>query len=77
MAARTRTGTWETPELTGIGRLPMHSVPHPDRVDLDGRWRFQLLPAPDAEPGARWGEIDVPGCWTMQGGATCPTTRTS
>ena len=30
----------------------MHSVPHADRIDLDGRWRFQLLPAPDAEPAA-------------------------
>ena len=58
---------WGAPELTGAGRVRMHSVPHPDRVDLDGRWRFQLLPRPDAEPGLAWGEIDVPGCWTMQG----------
>ncbi len=58
---------WEAPELTGVGRVPMHSVPHADRVDLDGRWRFQLLPGPDANPGPAWGEIDVPGCWTMQG----------
>lgn len=58
---------WEAPELTGAGRVPMHSVPHADRIDLDGRWRFQLLPGPDAEPGPAWDEIDVPGCWTMQG----------
>ena len=50
----------------------MHSVFHADRVDLDGRWRFQLLPAPDAEPAAGWGEIDVPGCWTMQGWGDLP-----
>jgi beta-galactosidase len=45
----------------------MHAVPHDDRVPLDGQWRFQLLPRPDAEPGPAWGQIEVPGCWTMQG----------
>jgi beta-galactosidase len=58
---------WLAPELTALHRLPMHSVPHADRVELDGTWRFQLLDAPDAEPGANWTEIAVPGCWTMQG----------
>ncbi len=58
---------WATPELTGIGREPMHTLPHPDRLSLDGRWRFQLAHRADAEPGAEWAEIDVPGCWTMQG----------
>ena len=58
---------WTDPELTGRGRLPMHSVPHLDRLLLDGRWRFQLLFAPDAEPGPDWAEADVPGCWTMGG----------
>jgi len=72
MAAHGAPAPWETPELTGVGRVPMHSVPHPDRVELDGRWRFQLLPAPDAEPSAAWGEIDVPGCWTMQGWRDLP-----
>jgi beta-galactosidase len=57
---------WRSPELTGLGRLPMHSVPHDDRVGLDGRWKFQLLPRPDADPAEDWDEIDVPGCWTMQ-----------
>lgn len=63
---------WESPEVTGIGRLPMHSVPHADRVLLDGAWRFQLLPSPDAEPAAAWSEVAVPGCWTMQGFADLP-----
>jgi beta-galactosidase len=58
---------WLAPELTSVSRLPMHSVPHPDRVALDGRWRFQLLHAPQEEPAAAWSEVDVPGCWTMQG----------
>ncbi len=61
------TAAWTTPELTGLGRLPMHSVPHGDRLDLDGRWRFQLLEAPDREPAAEWGEADVPSLWTRTG----------
>ncbi len=71
-AARVRVFPWEAPELTGVGRVPMHSVPHADRVALDGRWRFQLLPAPGAEPSTTWGEIEVPGCWTMQGWGDLP-----
>ena len=39
------------PELTARGRLPMHSVPHEDRLRSTARWRFQLLHAPD--DGAR------------------------
>jgi beta-galactosidase len=58
---------WLAPELTAYGRAPMHAVPHDDRLDLDGRWQFQLLFEPDAEPGPDWQEADVPGCWTMQG----------
>ena len=63
---------WQTPELTGVGRVRMHAVPHLDRVELDGRWRFQLLVSPEADPGPAWGEIDVPGCWTMQGWGDLP-----
>jgi beta-galactosidase len=58
---------WATPELTSLNRLPMHSVPHLDRIVLDGRWPFQLLPTADAEATDAWSEVDVPGCWTMQG----------
>ena len=61
------TAVWTAPELTGMGRLPMHSVPHGERMDLDGRWRFQLLEAPDDEPAAEWGETDVPSLWTRAG----------
>lgn len=57
---------WADPELTALGRLPMHAVPHADRLDLDGRWRFQLLHGPDDAPGDAWGEAEVPGCWTVQ-----------
>jgi beta-galactosidase len=58
---------WIAPELTSENRLPMHSVPHADRIVLDGRWRFQLLHTPEEEPATRWSEAAVPGCWTMQG----------
>ena len=60
------THPWTTPELTGVGRLPMHSVRHTDRLELDGTWRFQLLARPEDEPGRKWRDIEVPGCWTMQ-----------
>ncbi len=58
---------WLAPELTAENRLPMHSVPHLDRVPLDGRWRFQLLHDPDEALGPEWREVDVPSCWTMAG----------
>ena len=58
---------WAEPELVARGRLPMHAVPHLDRLALDGTWRFQLLHAPtDAVAPNGWGEAQVPGCWTMQ-----------
>ncbi|HEV7810666.1 MAG TPA: glycoside hydrolase family 2 TIM barrel-domain containing protein, partial [Candidatus Limnocylindrales bacterium] len=61
---------WQDPTITSVNRLPMHAVQHGDadrRIDLDGRWQFQLLHAPDAPAGRDWAEADVPGCWTMQG----------
>ncbi|HEX6868282.1 MAG TPA: glycoside hydrolase family 2 TIM barrel-domain containing protein, partial [Candidatus Limnocylindrales bacterium] len=58
---------WTSPELVSLGRLPMHTVPHDDRLELDGRWRFQLLRAPTDElADDAWREVDVPGCWTRQ-----------
>ena len=57
---------WADPELTSRGRLPMHAVPHPDRLILDGTWRFQLLHRPGDARGEDWRTIEVPGCWTMQ-----------
>jgi beta-galactosidase len=61
------TPAWTTPELTGLGRLPMHSVPHAERLSLDGRWRFQLLSDPDQPVLEAWGEAEVPSLWTMSG----------
>jgi len=57
---------WRQPEVTGWGRLPMHALTHPDRLELDGTWQFQLLDRPDAALTDRWAGIEVPGCWTMQ-----------
>lgn len=63
---------WASPELTGWRRLPMHAVRRPADLPLDGRWRFQLLPAPDAPISGEWGQADVPGCWTMAGTGDLP-----
>jgi len=63
------TDPWDAPEITGWGRVPMHAVPHCDpakRLELDGVWRFQLLPTPQTPPVENWAEIEVPGCWTVQ-----------
>jgi beta-galactosidase len=59
---------WDSPETTRWRALPMHSVVRPtaDRLPLDGSWRFQLLPTPQAPLADRWTRLDVPGCWTMQ-----------
>ena len=45
----------------------MHSLEHPDRLSLDGTWRFQLLRAPVDPVGPDWDEAVVPGLWTMAG----------
>ncbi len=95
---------WESPELSGEGRLPMRSplLPWPTAegaraaaaagpratgsaspwaLSLDGSWRFALAENPGAVPrgagaacfaspqfdDSSWGEIDVPGTWTLQG----------
>ena len=44
---------WQDPELVARGREPMHAIRRQPGLLLDGTWRFQLLPTPDAEPGAR------------------------
>ena len=50
----------------------MHSVAHGERLSLDGRWRFQLLRTPNANPGPYWAEADVPSVWTMAGNSDLP-----
>ncbi|MFA6504869.1 MAG: glycoside hydrolase family 2 TIM barrel-domain containing protein [Treponemataceae bacterium] len=55
------------------GGLP---TPTPWVLSLDGRWRFNLAPNPETLPpgwerpdfnDAAWGEISVPGSWSLQG----------
>ena len=63
---------WAAPEITGWRRLPMHAIARVGRagtLPLDGPWRFQLLPAPDAPLAADWALVEVPGCWTMRPGS--------
>ncbi|WP_171113877.1 MULTISPECIES: glycoside hydrolase family 2 TIM barrel-domain containing protein [Streptomyces] len=58
---------WEAPEVTSWGRLPMCAVDRRHQaVCLDGEWRFQLLPSPEAAVGDAWGSSYVPGAWTLQ-----------
>ncbi|MDX6313922.1 MAG: beta-galactosidase, partial [Streptomyces sp.] len=59
---------WDSPESVSLRRNRMHAVVRPaaDRLSLDGRWRFQLLPHPEAPLARRWTYLDVPGCWTVQ-----------
>jgi beta-galactosidase len=45
----------------------MHSLIHPERLSLDGTWRFQLLGGAAEEPGPDWWDATVPGLWTMAG----------
>jgi len=81
---------WEMPEVTNLNRLPAHSglIPFPNPkiamnhtpedssffVSLDGDWKFQLYPKPQAvEPtvleadfdDSQWSTLAVPANWTM------------
>ncbi|HVX08932.1 glycoside hydrolase family 2 TIM barrel-domain containing protein [Humibacter sp.] len=66
---------WRHPEITSIARERSHAVPRttgydgrplPRVIDLDGTWRFQLLPHPEADAGETWRDIHVPGAWSLQ-----------
>lgn len=58
-----------------MGREPMGATrSYPEELDLNGRWSFTLLDRPEAvqaghlaEHAASWAQVEVPGCWTMQG----------
>lgn len=67
--------SWKRPELTGYARLPISSyLARTDEVSLDGLWRFRLRDRPEhvldadlVSATGDWAEVEVPGCWTMQG----------
>lgn len=44
----------------------MLGIEHLETISLDGVWSFQLLKSPEAPLSKKWGEIPVPGLWTMQ-----------
>jgi beta-galactosidase len=47
-------------------REPMNSIRRPASTSLDGQWRFQLLPGPDALlVEDAWVDVVVPSLWTM------------
>lgn len=72
------------PTLTALGRLPARAnlapisgpgATSPERIVLDGVWRFQLLARPNDAPAdwttedtgsVAWRDINVPGVWTRQ-----------
>lgn len=67
--------SWALPEVTGVGRLAMTTpLARPDVVSLDGSWPFLLRSRPEhvtaadlTGPTDGWDQVQVPGCWTMQG----------
>ena len=72
---------WENAAVTQRSRLPMTATfvtPQTLTKSLNGKWTFRHLPRPDApevaekffNPGfdtSRWGSIEVPGLWELQG----------
>ena len=69
--------SWTRPEVIAVNRLPSTTFfERAATLSLDGRWRFRLRRRPEAVTasdlsgptgGEAWGEVEVPGCWTMQG----------
>ena len=67
--------SWTRPESISYGRLPMTTyLGRPDVIPLDGRWSFAIRSRPEeVEPSdltgshGEWPDVEVPGCWTMQG----------
>ena len=69
---------WEQPQLLNIGGRESHSLlsRQPGSIDLNGDWKFILLPAPELSPDgfyesdfddSEWNSIRVPSCWQIQG----------
>ncbi len=79
---------WENPETIAYGRLPARATfrrfessaalrdGRDTRIDLNGAWRFQRVPHPDAAPedwmhpvfdDGDWASLDVPSLWTRFG----------
>lgn len=67
--------SWTRPEAVAFGRLPMAAdLCREGALSLDGTWSFVLRDRPESVteadltgPADGWADIEVPGCWTMQG----------
>jgi beta-galactosidase len=69
--------SWESPTLTGVGRLPArsHLEASPEwEKSLNGSWKFALLDRPEdledlhlTGDVSEWTPIEVPGTWNTQG----------
>src|SRR5439155_5273321 len=64
--------SWETLELTSLGRLPPRATLAREAAwtrSLDGAWEFRLVDRPEdaLRAARRWDTVEVPGLWTMQG----------
>ena len=72
---------FENQHITQVNRAPAHSAwrqerSAPDRISLDGLWKFQLFSRPEALPAdfassdyddVGWSRIRVPACWELEG----------
>jgi beta-galactosidase len=67
--------SWAQPEAVGFGRIVSSThLARPEHLSLDGTWSFLLRERPEGVrsedldgPTDGWADIEVPGCWTMQG----------
>ncbi len=64
----------ERPPTDRQRRVPMHSVPHSTGW-TSTHLGLQLLPHPEAPLADAWGDITVPGAWTMQDTGDLPYTN--
>lgn len=77
-AAQTFT-EWHDLSVNEVNRLPVHAdclAQTSDRVSMDGKWKFNWVRNADDRPtgiqavgydDSLWGEINVPGCWELNG----------
>lgn len=77
-AAQTFT-EWHDLGVNEVNRYPVHAdclTQTNDRMSMDGKWKFNWVRNADDRPtgmfavnydDSKWGEIEVPGCWELNG----------
>ena len=66
-----RTTSWPLAAIQDAATADLEASPWV--LDLDGQWDFQCFDRPESvpatifEPGGEWDQVEVPGCWQMQG----------